>query len=145
VLIIIPCGKSKIWAKNPNAGPVKAKDAYTSNYFNLCRLYAEKFSDKWLILSGKYGAISPYFLLKRNYDKKLVTSRTFRIKVSKQIAALISKRFNKIVSLCGQEYSAFLQEIFESSGLEVYVPLQGFRIGARQKALKKCLMRNRPL
>jgi hypothetical protein len=145
VLIIIPCGKSKIWAKNPNAGPVRAKDAYTSNYFKLCRLYAERFSDRWLIISGKYGVISPDFLLKTNYNKKLNISKTFRIKVSKQIAPTISKGFKKIVSLCGQEYSPFLQDVFTSWGLEIYRPLQGLRIGVRQKTLKKCLIRNRPL
>jgi hypothetical protein len=28
-LVVIPCGKSKIWKKNPRAGPQKARDAYT--------------------------------------------------------------------------------------------------------------------
>jgi hypothetical protein len=144
VLVIIPCGKSKIWTKNPNAGPVMAKDAYVSNYFRLCRLYAERFSDKWLILSGKYGAITPDYLLDRNYDKRLRTSESFRTEVRGQLKPFISKKFNEIVSLCGHDYSRFLQDILKNWGLIVCTPLEGLRIGSRQNRLKECLVKNEP-
>ncbi len=38
VLVIVPCGLSKIWDKNPNAGPMPAKDAYTGSPFKVNRL-----------------------------------------------------------------------------------------------------------
>jgi hypothetical protein len=144
-LVIIPCGKSKIWAKNQHVGPVKAKDAYISNYFKLCRLYAERFSNNWLIFSGKYGVISPNFQLKKNYNKRLKISDPFKIRVKKQLIRFMSKRFNKIISLCGQEYSSFLQDILKNWGLTVYTPLAGLKIGAKQNKLKECIMRNEPL
>jgi len=41
-LVIVPCGRSKIWDKNPDAGPTVAKDAYAGSPFKVNRRYAER-------------------------------------------------------------------------------------------------------
>jgi hypothetical protein len=82
--LVIQCGKSKIWGRNPKAKRVKAKDAYLSNYFCLCRRYAEKAAGKWFILSGKYGLIDPNFTLRGQYDHRLRRSQKFLRKVTVQ-------------------------------------------------------------
>ncbi|HNS79734.1 MAG TPA: hypothetical protein PKM17_13890, partial [Syntrophorhabdus sp.] len=49
-LCIVPCGKRKIWDKNPNAGFVKAKDVYIGHFSIKCKEYAEKFyANSWCI------------------------------------------------------------------------------------------------
>jgi len=62
------CGKSKIWAKHPDAGPTAAKDAYTGSYFRANRRYAEAQGCDWMILSGKYGLIEPDFIIPGPYN-----------------------------------------------------------------------------
>jgi len=63
LLVIVPCGQAKVWKKEPNHGPIKAKFAYKSSPFAVNRKFAEKFSDKWVILSAKYGFIDPDFVM----------------------------------------------------------------------------------
>jgi len=49
VLCIIPCGNRKIWDKNPNTGPTRAKDVYIGPFAKKCKDYAEKFyPSSWL-------------------------------------------------------------------------------------------------
>ena len=67
ILLIIPCSKIKVWDKNPEIKHVKAKDAYISPYFKLCRRFAESIDASWLIFSAKYGLISPEFIILNNY------------------------------------------------------------------------------
>lgn len=61
---LIGCGASK------KKGVHKAKDLYTSNYFQLKREYAEKVCDTWYILSAKHGLISPEKEIEA-YDRSL--------------------------------------------------------------------------
>ena len=70
-LVIISCSDRKIWKKFPSAGPTPAKDAYTSPIFSVSREYAEKFGDRWLILSAKYGFIEPDFVIPANYNIRM--------------------------------------------------------------------------
>ena len=66
--MIVPCGKLKIWSKNPLKGPTIAEEAYVGSPFKMNRSYAKKYSDKWLILSAKYGLIAPDFTIAGKYD-----------------------------------------------------------------------------
>ncbi len=144
-LVIVPCVKKKIWDKDPLAKSVKAEEAYISNYFNLCKHYAKRFSDKWIIFSGKFGILEPEEIFDNNYNTKLRPSEEFKIKVKKQMESIMSKRFTHIISLCGVEYSNFLKEVLIEFGLTVNTPLDGMRIGIRQRKLKMCLVNNNNL
>ena len=143
-LIIVPCGKKKIWDKKPSASPTPARYAYTSNYFKLCVQYAEKFSDDWVIFSGKYGVISPDLIID-NYNTRVKVTNGFRSKVKEQLEPFISSGFSSFVSLCGKDYSQILKDTVEPFGLELYTPLEGLRIGMRQKRIRDCLDLNTPL
>jgi len=57
MLVIVPCGKSKLWDRKPDHGPVAAAEAYTDTPFRLNREYAERSGDAWVALSTKYGFI----------------------------------------------------------------------------------------
>lgn len=145
VLVIVTCAKKKIWSKNPSIQSIAAKDAYISNYFKLCRLYAERFSHRWLILSGKYGIIEPDFILHSDYNMKLIASDDFKNIVKEQLRPIIAEGFTNIISLCGKLYSDFLMDALINFNLTIYTPLQGMKIGSRQKRLKICLKNNIPL
>jgi len=138
-IFIIPCSKKKIWTKG-HIGPIEAKDAYISTYFRLCKEYVNKFLKKWFILSGKYGIISPDFIIMEDYDVKLKASKKFKEKVIKQVESIISEDpIEFVVSLCGDVYSNFLKEVFYPLGVGVKTPLKGMRIGERQRLLKSSL------
>jgi len=68
VLVVVPCGQQKIWQKKPEAGPTAAQDAYTGTPFIVNRRYAERFGDRWVILSAKYGLIAPDVMLPGPYE-----------------------------------------------------------------------------
>src|SRR4051794_17641224 len=67
-LIIVPCGRSKVWDRSPDLGPTAAQDAYVGGPFKLNRAYAERFGQRWVILSAKYGFIDPAFVIPGPYD-----------------------------------------------------------------------------
>jgi len=73
VLCIIPCGNRKIWDKNPNAGPTRAKDVYIGPFAKKCKEYAEKFYlSSWCILSAKYGFLFPDDIVPGSYNVTLM-------------------------------------------------------------------------
>jgi hypothetical protein len=68
VLVVVPCGKSKSWDREPDRGPVSAKEAYTGTPFRLSRQDAERFGDAWVVLSAKYGFTPPDSMIPEPYD-----------------------------------------------------------------------------
>jgi hypothetical protein len=68
VLIGVHCGRSKIWDRHYDQGPVSAAEAYTRTSFRLNRQYAERFGNAWVVLSTKYGFISLDFILPGTYE-----------------------------------------------------------------------------
>jgi len=145
-LVVVPCGKRKIWSKQPNLTKVPAKDAYIGQYFRLCREYAEKFSDKWVIFSGKYGIIDPSMPIE-NYDSKLTYSKVeeaFYRKIKQQLRELLIEH-QIVISLCGKDYSKILKGVIDNHRIELYTPLSGQKIGIRMKKLKGCIKNDKPL
>jgi len=140
-LVIVPCSKRKIWDSKPDAGSVAAKDAYISPYFKLCRAFAEKYGDQWLILSAKYGVIQPDFLIE-NYDihfkaktqQGVISSET----VNSQLQSFGVEDFHRIIFLGGKAYHEVLERALGRSR-KLYNPLLGLPIGLRQKRLKAWL------
>ena len=73
-LCIVPCGSKKIWKKNPNAGPMKAKDVYIGPFASKCQQYAKHFyPESWCILSAKHG-----FLFHNEIDNLDNLSSTYK-------------------------------------------------------------------
>lgn len=59
-LIIISCGKGKIWDRQPDHGECPAHDAYVGPFFTVNRRYAEHFAPSdWMILSARFGLLLP--------------------------------------------------------------------------------------
>lgn len=143
-LIIVSCSKKKLLS----AKPVKAKDVYTSGYFKLCRQYAERFGNSWIILSARYGFIPPDSLISSNYDTSFKKKHSNCVTVEKlreQAKDMDLQAFRPIISLCGKEYFKVIKNTLEPWGLKIYNPLEGLKIGCRQKEIKAAIRRNRPL
>jgi len=141
-LVIIACGKRKIWDKYPKMGAVQAKDVYISSYFNLSKKYAEKFSDEWIILSAKYGFVKPNYIIPGNYNVSFNDSNKRYIskkRLLEQIRNLGFKRYTKIIVLGGSTYYKKVQEAFQNLRICIENPLEGLGIGSRQKKLKELL------
>jgi len=147
-LVIVPCGRRKIWDKYPRIGAVQAKDAYTSPYFKLCKQYARRFSNKWIILSAKYGFIKPEFVIPKSYnvtfnnrDKKCISDA----KLEKQINKLGVRKFTRIVVLGGKVYYHKVRKVWKNSNVDICNPLSGLQIGRRQRKLRDSIQRNKRL
>lgn len=117
-------------------------------YFKLCKEYAERFSDRWVILSAKYGFIIPEFIILQDYDVSFKNRQTQIISVQKlteQAKELELPRFHLAISLGGQGYFEAAANSLGTLGIQVAAPLQGLRIGHRQKILRKALAGSKTL
>lgn len=142
VLVIVPCGVSKIWDKDPEVGVTLAKDVYRGAPFKINREYAERFGSSWVILSAKYGFIPPDYSVPGPYEV------TFKRKASKpvsveilrqQIKQLSLDRFAHVIGLGGKEYRAAITQAFENEPVELHFPFAGMAIGKAMQATKKAL------
>jgi hypothetical protein len=145
-LVVISCGKRKIWGKCPNAGPTCAKDVYLSPAFKANMEYGEKFApDSWVILSAKYGFISPEFVIPETYDVTFddpTTKPMSEDELRQQVREKNLDRFNRIVVLGNTTYGYMVRSAFAGSAATVLAPLEkiaafppGIRIGAVRSAI----------
>jgi len=147
LLVIVPCGMRKIWDAEPNRGPTKAKDTYQGAPFKVNREYAEKVSDKWVILSAKHGFIEPDFVIPQNYNVTFKNRRTdpvSALELQAQIESLGLSSFEKVVGLGGKEYRNRIEEAFRPFQTTLLFPFSGLPIGKAMQAIKKALAARKP-
>lgn len=112
-LVVIPCGKRKVWQDDPNAGPTPASLAYVGGFFLMNKRYAEVAGDAWLILSAKYGLIQPDFVIPEDYNVSFNrrASRPVCVEtVRAQAAALHLEQYDRITVLGGKLYRSILEQ-----------------------------------
>jgi hypothetical protein len=139
-LVIIPCGKAKVWDKSPGVGPVAAKDAYTGAPFKVNREYAEATGKKWMILSAKYGFIEPDFCIPETYNVTFKKRATRPISVPELMAqskALNLHVHDRIIALGGVEYRTAVREAFAGTSTTVEILFEGLPQGPLMSAVKK--------
>jgi len=142
ILVVVPCGRSKIWSKQPSAGPTVAKDAYTGSPFKVNRKYAERDGHDWIILSAKYGFISPDFEIPAPYEItfKRKSSGPVTIEVlKKQVADMGLERYVAVIGLGGKEYRAAVFAAFENTVIAPKFPFAGLPIGKAMQATKQAI------
>ncbi|MBS2968789.1 hypothetical protein J9317_08470 [Metabacillus sp. KIGAM252] len=136
-LCIIPCGKRKIWDKQPGLGPVPAQSAYTGIFHKLCQTYARTFFTSWVILSAKHGFLKPEELVPGNYDLAFQMKHPDMISIRELQKQLDEKELNdadQIVMLGGKKFDQILCKVFGRSAI---FPLKGSKgIGDMQRKLK---------
>jgi hypothetical protein len=142
-LVVVPSGRRKIWEMNPNARPTLAKNVYTGPPFKVNREYAETFSDKWVILSPKYGFIEPDFIISEDYDVRFDVPKTNPIELS-TLREQVKDRFSEypcIVALGGSTYANLVVETFRSTDRKVLTPSTGIMIA---RAVRDAIRENKP-
>ncbi len=148
-LVIVPCARRKIWDHNPAAGPTRASDAYTSAVFRLNKQYAQTFGDAWLILSAKYGLITPDFIIPAPYDVTLnrPSADTVAIEqIQAQAQRLGLDRYSTIIGLGGKAYRRILAAAIphRPDGIPRFrFPFAGLPIGKAMQAVKQSLLEER--
>jgi hypothetical protein len=139
----VPCGLSKIWKKDPAYGPERAENAYTGAPFIVNKKFAKKFSDKWLILSAKYGFLEPSFKIE-DYNvtfKKPSTNPISITRLKKQAYAQGITDYDIVIALGGEDYSSKVKEVFVK-GSRVFAPATGLPIGIGMGRIKSLIVLN---
>lgn len=142
VLVIVPCGQGKVWDKEPNRGPVPAREAYTGAPFKVNREYAERFAERWVILSAKHGFIPPDFIIPGPYNitfKKKATGPVSISTLREQVLALNLNSYEIIIGLGGKEYRGAVESAFSSKSAKLYFPFSGLPIGKAMQATKQAI------
>jgi len=144
-LVVVPCGKAKIWKNNPYAGPTKARDAYTGSPFKVNREYAERFADKWVILSAKHGFIEPDFVIPEDYNVTFGDQSPYPISIeSLREQARRMEGFEYVVALGSNEYAERVKSTFQGTGMEALTPTAGLQIGKAMGKVKDAIRQRRP-
>jgi len=147
ILVVIPCGKAKIWDKDRDRGPTPASDAYTGPPFKVNKKYAEHFGERWVILSAKYGFISPDFAIPGPYNVTFKDKSTNPIPVSalcNQIQARNLDRFGTVIGLGGKEYRAIVEEAFSASRARICFPFAGLPMPKAMQETNRAIELNAP-
>lgn len=150
VLCVIPCGKAKIWEREPDRGPVAACEVYTGSFARATLAYARRFYEHWVILSAKHGFLLPKDLVPGPYevtfsrpaDPNVVTTPVLR----QQVAAKELDRFDHVVVVAGSKYVAPVRAAFAGRPVHITAPLLGLTsMGAMISALKSAVAMSRRL
>lgn len=138
VLVIVPCGQLKIWKKEPNHGPAKARNTYIGAPFKVNRAFAEKFADKWIVLSAKYGFIDPEFIIPKDYNVTFKKPSTNPINMSDLLKQLKQKNldsYDVVIALGGEDYSTIVKKVFRKAS-KVIAPTEGLPMGKAMGCVK---------
>lgn len=139
MLVIVPCGKSKIWDRQPEHGPAPAIVAYTGAMCRLNREYAARYGDAWVMLSPKYGFIAPDFVIPATYDISFRLPRTHPISVAelqRQVREQGLDAFTDVTPLGGSGYRGAITAAFAETGARLNAPFAGLPIGKMMQATK---------
>ncbi len=131
LLVIVPCGHAKVWKKEPRHGPAKARNAYIGAPFKVNKAFAEKFADRWIVLSAKHGLIDPDFTIPENYNvtfKKPSTHPIGTDALTKQMKQKNLDSYNIVIALGGEDYINIVKKVFQKTS-KVIAPAQGLPIG----------------
>ncbi len=119
-----------------------AKKLYRSSLFSKSSKYAELISDRWFILSAKYGLIHPDNII-QPYDSSLITMST---KERKRWSERVSANLNRVVSsqdhvtfLAGLKYREYLIQPLKDLGCVISIPMEGLGIGQQLQWLNRQL------
>ena len=131
---IIPCTGQK----DDNPGP--AKEVWIGHHFQLPLLHAEEWYDRILIMSFKYGMITPETEIEpydRNiHDEPMGERMKWRRMVMHQIAEICEENPPGVVGLyVGKRDVSWLAKAFKGrAGAHIILPWSGMGIGQRIEA-----------
>lgn len=150
-LVVISCAKTKIWSRSADRPKyVAARDAYVSPYFAKMKAFAELYGECYLILSARYGLLEPdhpicdYEATFRDSETGPVCEETIHRQILHQ--ERFGKRlrgFREVCLVAGAAYEELITQAFRSLGAQVFLPLQGLRLGEKMQRLDELIKRAR--
>ena len=129
---LVGCAAAKL------SRPARARDLYTSQLFRKASAYAEANSDRWYVLSAKYGLVSSEEVI-APYDMKLGHKSgppiwDWAANVATQLGIeLLHDRNVELLVLAGEQYRTFLR----FSDYPARVPMESMGIGQQLGYLTK--------
>lgn len=141
-LVVVPCGSAKVWDKQPERGPVAARDTYTGGPFLMNREYAERFGNAWVILSAKYGFLRPSDQIPGPYNvtfKRPSTGPVALATLRVQALQMDLDQFDEVLGLGGKEYRAAITGAFEGTSVILRFPFAGLPIGKMLQATRRAI------
>ena len=139
LLVVVPCGKAKIWARNPQAGPTAAADTYVGAPFTVNRRYAEQAGGDWVILSAEHGFLQPADVVPGPYETTFKRQSTNPIgpeALREQVEQLALDHYGEVIGLGGKEYRAAIEAAFDGTLVRLSFPFAGLPIGKAMAATK---------
>lgn len=123
-----------------NSGLLPASELYCSDWFKKARAYVEAQNAPWLILSAKYGLLSPRSVIRR-YNTYLGarpadSRRQWATKVAQQLIYHQPKG-SRVVILAGRTYYEYLVPLLREHGYTVDIPLKRLGRGKQLAWLKR--------
>lgn len=148
-LAIIPCGKKKIWDKDPHKQGVTVDEAYIGVLHRLTKQYATLFCDQWVIMSAKHGFQLPYEIIPSNYNLTFGMKRSPFVITNQQLMKQWKEKdlikYEQIIVLTGKKHKKVIDQLFLTDQ-EIIYPLLGTQgIGDMQKKLKLAIESKHPL
>jgi hypothetical protein len=140
LLVIVPCGRAKIWSKHPEAGPTAAADAYIGAPFTVNREYALRAGGNWVILSAKCGFLDPTDVISGPYEttfKRPSTNPIGMAALREQVQRMGLDRYGEVIGLGGKEYRAAIKAAFDGMAVNLTFPFAGLPIGKAMSATKR--------
>ena len=135
-ICVVACVKTK------HKGPARAKDLYSSALFRKCREFAERYSDRWYVLSAKHHLLNPETVID-HYESTLYDMPSGeREEWARRVYDLLPGRIrpdDEIVLLAGQRYREKLEPLLRQGGYRVEVPMRRMPIGRQLKWLNRQL------
>jgi hypothetical protein len=142
ILVIVPCGTATIWDHEPWSGPTEAYNAYRGTPFKLNRAYAERFADRWMMLSPKFGFIRPNFSIAEPYDvsfRKKSSNPVHIDTLREQVEEFRLSTFRVAVGLGGREYRWVVELAFENTGVITVFPFADLPLGTKMNVIKHAI------
>ncbi|MGW5773124.1 DUF6884 domain-containing protein [Streptomyces longwoodensis] len=124
-LVVIACGGKK----SDRPGKIPADERYTGNYFTACLQAAEVMDGPTMILSAKYGLVSPTEEIE-NYDVKWGGPGSIRLATVKAQVEALGLTDAKVTVLGGERYVTAARQLWP----DAEAPLKG-GIGQQLKQL----------
>ena len=135
-LCLVSCVSEKLRCAAP------AKELYTSSWFRKVRSCVEAQGWPWLILSAKYGLVSPEEVI-APYEKTLNNMlKPDRREWAEHCMRALGPHLvgvRSVVFFAGKKYREFLAPELSSRGIQVCVPMAAMRIGEQLAWLNRCV------
>ena len=118
----------------------KAKDMYTSTLFKGMRYYIEHETERWYILSAKYGLLDPERTIEP-YNKTLLDMNGFeRLSWARTVLDVLKKELpppngSELVILAGEKYRENLIPQLKALGYSIVIPMEGLSQGRQLQFL----------